>query len=42
LPEDTPGKEINIPNDHVIIGMALELNSKGEITWVDFKTCPAW
>ncbi len=35
-------KEINIPNGHVIIGMALELDPKGVITWIDFKTCPAW
>ena len=35
-------KEINIPNGHVIIGMALELDPKGVITWIDFKSCPAW
>jgi hypothetical protein len=42
IPPASPKKDINIPDGHVIVGIALELNSRGEITWVDFKTCPAW
>ena len=35
-----PGKELDIPDDHAIVGCAVELDSQGAITWIDFKTCP--
>ena len=33
-----PQREIEIPDGHKICGIALEMDSKGFVTWVDFKT----
>jgi hypothetical protein len=37
MPISWPGKQVEIPNDHQIIGWAVERNSEQQITWVDFR-----
>ena len=38
MPSIKPGREIEIPDGHKICGIALEMDSKGFVTWADFKT----
>jgi hypothetical protein len=38
MPSTKPGREIEIPDGHKICGIALEMDSKGFVTWADFKT----
>ncbi len=40
MPPSKPGKDLDIPDGHIIVGCAIELDSQGAITWIDFKTCP--
>ena len=38
MPASEPAKELTIPDDHEIVGFAVETDPEGYITWIDLKT----